>query len=61
MTEEELDLIFWHASRGCHFESTFLPSSNYAKQVIEEDVPALIREIRRLQNLLNQKPAKEEA
>lgn len=49
LDDNELDQIAWRASRGSHFESAFLGGSKYAQQVIEEDVPKLIAEVRRLQ------------
>jgi hypothetical protein len=49
LTEKQLDDIAWRAGRGCHYEGVFLHGSNYAKQVIQNDVPLLIVEIRRLQ------------
>jgi len=55
LTEEELEMIHWRATRGCHFDVTFLPESLYVKQVIEEDVPLLIAEIRRLRGILTQR------
>lgn len=48
LTEDELEMIHWRATRGCHFEGAFLYASEYGKQVIQEDVPFLITEIRRL-------------
>lgn len=48
MDENDLEQIAWRAGRGSHFESAFLSGSLYAQQVIEEDVPRLIAEIRQL-------------
>jgi len=46
ITEKELDAIAWRAGRGCHFEKTFVGPNGYTQKVCEEDVPALIRELR---------------
>lgn len=48
LDEDELEEIAWRAGRGCHFEGGFLFASEYGKQVIQEDVPLLIAEIRKL-------------
>jgi len=48
LTEDELEMIHWRATRGCHFEGGFLFASEYGKEVIQNDVPLLIAEIRRL-------------
>jgi len=48
MDEKTLDEIQWRATRGSHFEGTFLGGSLYTKQVVEEDVPALLVEVRSL-------------
>lgn len=48
LDEEELEMIAWRAGRGCHFEGGFLYASEWGKQVIQEDVPLLIAEIRKL-------------
>lgn len=48
LTDEDIEQIVWRATRGCHFEGAFLGSSDYAKTVVENDVPTLIAEIRRL-------------
>ena len=48
LTEEELEMIHWRATRGCHFEGTLIWTSKYGIEVIENDVPLLIAEIRRL-------------
>ena len=48
LDEHELDHILWRATRGSHYETAFLVNSEYARQVIEDDVPRLIAEIRRL-------------
>lgn len=52
LTDGELDWIRWRATRGSHFEEAFLINSKYAQQVIEEDVPRLIAEIRRLRDII---------
>ena len=52
LTEDELDMIAWRASRGCHFDGGFLFASEYGKEVIQNDVPVLIAEIRRLRSSL---------
>lgn len=54
LTEDELDMIAWRASRGCHFDGGFLFASEYGKEVIQNDVPVLIAEIRRLRGSLTQ-------
>lgn len=48
LDEDELEMIAWRAGRGCHFEGGFLFASELGKQVIQEDVPLLIAEIRKL-------------
>lgn len=48
LDEDELEQIAWRAGRGCHFEGGFLYASEWGKQVIQEDVPLLIAEIRKL-------------
>lgn len=48
LTDQDLEMIQWRATRGCHFEDAFLVNSLYAKECLEEDVPRLIAEIRRL-------------
>jgi hypothetical protein len=48
ISEDELELISWRAGRGCHFQGGFLSESKTVQQVIEDDVPLLIAEIRRL-------------
>jgi hypothetical protein len=48
LDERELENIAWRAGRGCHYEDVFLHGSDYARQVIQSDVPLLIAEIRRL-------------
>jgi hypothetical protein len=48
MDEKTLEEIAWRAGSGSHFESAFLGGSLYAKQVVEQDVPTLIAEVRRL-------------
>lgn len=48
LTEDELEMIQWRATRGCHFEGTLIWTSKYGIEVIENDVPLLIAEIRRL-------------
>lgn len=49
LTERELEEIHWRATRGCHYESAIICTSKYGIQVIEEDVPRLLQEIRLLQ------------
>jgi len=48
LTEDELEMIHWRATRGCHFEGGFLFASKHGHEVIQNDVPLLIAEIRRL-------------
>ena len=48
LTDKDLDAIHWRATRGCHFEGNFLPGSKYAEEVIEQDVPRLVAEVRHL-------------
>ena len=54
LTEDELEMIHWRATRGCHFDGGFLYASEYGKEVIQNDVPLLIAEIRRLRGILTQ-------
>ena len=54
LTEDELDMIAWRAGRGCHFEGGFLFASKYGHEVIQNDVPLLIAEVRRLRGSLTQ-------
>lgn len=55
LTEDELEMIAWRAGRGCHFDGGFLFASEYGKEVIQNDVPILIAEIRRLRGVLAQR------
>ena len=55
LTEDELEMIHWRATRGCHFDGGFLYASEYGKEVIQNDVPLLIAEIRRLRDSLTQR------
>lgn len=54
LDEEELEMIAWRAGRGCHFEGGFLFASEFGKQVIQEDVPLLIAEIRKLRSAIKE-------
>jgi hypothetical protein len=55
LTEEELETIHWRATRGCHFEGTLIWTSKYGIEVIENDVPLLIAEVRRLRGILTKR------
>ena len=48
LTDKELDNINWRATRGCHFEGNLLPGSEYVEEIIEQDVPRIIAELRRM-------------
>lgn len=49
ITEQELVDIHWRCTRGTHYGNAILTASKYGIQVIEEDTPRLIQEIRQLQ------------
>lgn len=53
ITDSELEDILWRAGRGSHFESGFLGGSLYAKEVIENDVPRMVEEIRRVRRAID--------
>lgn len=59
LTDHELNHIQWRATRGSHYETAFLINSEYARQVIEDDVPRLIAEIRRLRIVVDAQVAAE--
>lgn len=52
LTDKELDDIHWRATRGCHNGEAFLGGSAYAHEVIDQDVPHLVCEVRRLRDLI---------
>lgn len=52
LDEEELDAILWRCANGSHFETAFLGGSLYAKQVVEEDAPRMVAEIRHLRRVI---------
>lgn len=53
ITEEELELIQWRATRGSHYAGTYIQGSKYAQHVVEEDVPRLLMEIHLLQKQID--------
>ena len=53
ITEDELEMINWRATRGSHYAGTYIQGSKYAQHVVEEDVPRLLMEIQMLQKKLD--------
>lgn len=53
ISDEQLNLIEFKVTRGCHFENAFLASSLYVTEVIHNDIPAMLAEIRRLYAVLH--------
>jgi hypothetical protein len=57
ITEDELELIQWRATRGSHYAGTYIQGSKHAQHVVEEDVPRLLMEINLLQKRLDENGA----
>jgi hypothetical protein len=53
LSEEELEMIHWRATRGSHYAGTYIQGSKYAQHVVEEDVPLLLMEIHILQQQID--------